>query len=420
MQTKHKLLPRPQMHQVISFKQQQELKVLEMNSAELSMYIEEELESNPLLEQDMSFETGYITKCEQNFELLLNYVVREKTLSEVIQEQIHQYRGPILVDLAVFLADMLDDNGYLRYTDDELLRYFPNYDRTALHETISILQTFEPKGVCARSLQECLLLQLKERTESIVPLARRILSEHLTELAENKIKLIADHLNCSLLEVQDAVTMIRNLQPKPGAGYSSTASYLHPDVYVSVNGREVHIELLNQTYGLYLNSDKYCNLDELEDWLSPYYQRAKQLLSNIEKRNQTPLNVVMEIFRKQDGYFLDGMSLQPCTMKQIASKLGVHESTISRCINGKSMVFHRQVIPLKYFFPKTLEQEDVQILYLAIKNIIQKEDKKKPYSDQAICDLLNKQGHVISRRTVTKYREQLGFPSTSKRKQFLK
>ena len=114
------------------------------------------------------------------------------------------------------------------------------------------------------------------------------------------------------------------------------------------------------------------------------------------------------------------MSLQPCTMKQIASKLGVHESTISRCINGKSMVFHRQVIPLKYFFPKTLEQEDVQILYLAIKNIIQKEDKKKPYSDQAICDLLNKQGHVISRRTVTKYREQLGFPSTSKRKQFLK
>lgn len=418
MQAKHQLVPRPQLQQTFSLKQQQELAVLEMNASQLQSYIEEELEHNPLLEQDLAHESGYITKCEQNFELLMNYIIQEPTLSEVLAEQIHHYRGPILEDLALFLADMLDDNGYLLYDDAQLLRYFPAYDQADLHATIRILQQMEPPGVCARSLQECLLLQLQQRSDPTALLAREILSGHMQELAGNKVRQIAQELHRPMEQVNAALSLIRSLQPRPGSAYSSTAAYLHPDIYVIVEQQEVRIELMHQTYGLYMDRDVYQGRDELKEWLAPYRRRAEGLLADIGKRNETLLKLARAIVRHQQDHFLHGGALRPYTMKQAAEEIGVHESTVSRCVSGKTLVFQQQIIPFRYFFPKTLEQEDTGTVQAALHALLRGEDRRHPYSDEQLTQLLTKQGYHISRRTVTKYREQLSFPSASKRRRY--
>ena len=160
--------------QQLSYHQRFELDVLEISSMDLNEMIQKELESNPFLEQDMCLETGHIRKEETNFELLLNYVVKEKTLSEELHEQVRWYDKDLHIDLAIFITDMLDSNGYLNYTNKELLKYFPQYDTQEVEKTIKIIQTMEPAGVAARSLSECLLIQLSKMEGTIAEIAKRI------------------------------------------------------------------------------------------------------------------------------------------------------------------------------------------------------------------------------------------------------
>ena len=151
---KHKIDSRQilKQRQNLSYHQRYELDILEISNMELQEAIQNELESNPCLEQDMSYETGHIQKEETNFELLLNYVVKEKTLSEELYDQIRWCNYSIHTDLAYFIADMLDSNGYLTYKNEELLKYFPQYDESDVEETIKVLQMMEPRGIAARSL----------------------------------------------------------------------------------------------------------------------------------------------------------------------------------------------------------------------------------------------------------------------------
>ena len=202
MKMKQEMRPTLKQKQVLTMKQQQDLKILSFSSSELQTYIEEQVESNPLLEQDIQYETGYIQKCERNFELMMNYVIQEQTLSEVLQEQIHQYNKPLFVDLAVFLADLLDDNGYLPYSNKAIQRYFPQYSYDDIEETINILQSFEPSGVGARNLQECLLIQLANLAHPYAKLAILLVNEYLSELAQLNLTFLAKKLDVSITDIQ--------------------------------------------------------------------------------------------------------------------------------------------------------------------------------------------------------------------------
>lgn len=398
--------------QQLSYHQRFELDVLEISSMDLNEMIQKELESNPFLEQDMCLETGHIRKEETNFELLLNYVVKEKTLSEELHEQVRWYDKDLHIDLAIFITDMLDSNGYLNYTNKELLKYFPQYDTQEVEKTIKIIQTMEPAGVAARSLSECLLIQLSKMEGTIAEIAKRIADGYLEEVALNHIDLLAKQTNTTTANIQRAIDLIKSLDPKPGSKYSNTASYLYPDLFCFIEDSKIHLELMNDTYGLHVNKLPKTDYEECRSW----YRNATNLVSAIKKRNQTLLKVGNAICEFQKDYFLYSTGLKPCSMKQIADICNVHESTVSRCVADKSMIFNNQVIPLKYFFPRGLADDSVIEIQELIHDLVRKEDPYHPLSDEKISQMLAELDYQISRRTIAKYREKMNIPSSSKRK----
>lgn len=406
--------------QKLSLRQQQDLKILEMNTQDLHKRIEEELETNPMLEFDESYETGIITKWEDPFSLVLNYVTNEKTLTDVLQEQIDLYPHKIIKELAEFIIQSLDDNGYLTISNKEIQQAFQNYSLDDIEDTIQTIQTFEPLGVCARNLQECILIQLCTQNTSTAKLAICLVNDYLQEIAENKLPQIAQNLFLPLEDIVKAVELIRSMNPKPGEIYAKTSNYIVPDIQISVEQDEIHIYLLRKTYGLHIPS---YTIEENDSQTNQYIQQqkkqAEQLLSSIHKRNSTLEEIMRIICTVQKDFFLYDSPLKPLTLKMVAEELKVHESTISRAISEKYIVFEGQIYSLKTFFPNKLQEEtSTSEVQSRLKHLISQENKKKPYSDQKLCDLLNEEGYNISRRTVAKYRDLLHIPPASKRKQF--
>ena len=417
MKTTQTFIPTVKQRQILTVKQSQDLKVLSFSNDELQRYIQNELESNPLLEQDSMYEIGYSSKHADNYELMLNYIVKEETLSEVVQEQIHLYQKPIHEDLALFLADLLDDHGYLPFANKDIQRYFPQYSLDDIEDTIQILQGFEPYGIAARNVQECLLIQLSQMQDVNTHIAIEIVNEYLEELANHQLDTIMEKLEIDADCLHQAMEIIHSLQPKPGSIYASTSMYLNPDVYVGFEDGEFTIELYKSNYGLRINEfEMEGYLEEALAYIKQEKQKAERLLTSIQKRNDTLLHVTQSIISHQLPYFKEGKPLQTLTLKMVAEDLSCNESTISRCISNKSMIFDHQTIPLKYFFVHAVADTSVTVVYDALKTLVKEEDKKKPLSDQKLSDLLKEKGYDVSRRTIAKYRTQLSIPPASKRK----
>lgn len=420
MKLENKILQTLTQQQKLSIKQQFDLKILEMNTQDIETYIEDEIESNPLLEFDEQYETSSIKFNNNNFDLMLNYVVQEKTLSEEICEQIDTYPKPIHKELAIFLAESLDGNGYLTLSDEELQESFPALSLDDIEDTISILQTFEPAGICARTLQECLLIQLCFEDIPYSQIAIMIVNFYLPMVAENKLPDIAKELDITIHDVQDAITLIRSLNPKPGSSYAQTSSYVNPDASIEVDDGEIKIHLFKETYGLHIQNN-YIVPEQKEEkkFLQQKEKDAQQLLTSIEKRNSTLVRILEAIILHQAAFFLEHAQLKPLNMKDIAIKLDIHESTVSRTVSNKTLLFEQRTIPLKFFFPVKLNDEtSANEVYLYLRKLIQEEDKRKPFSDQKLTDLLCVAGFQVSRRTIAKYRDQLKIPAAAKRKKF--
>ena len=405
--------------QKLSIRQQQDLKILEMNNQELESWIEEELEKNPLLEFDDAYETGAASHSQQDFDLLLNFVTNEQTLADVLQEQIATCLHPLHKELAEFIVNSLDGNGYLQLKDEDIQRMLPQYSLDDIEDTINEIQTFEPAGVCARSLQECLLIQLCFEDIPYSQIAIMIVNFYLKEVSENKLPAIAEALQIPLEDVLQAISLIRSLDPKPGARYATSSAYVNPDMQIVVEENEIHIQMFRKTYGLRLQAPVKDADADTAKYLSQQQKQAEALLSSIEKRNSTIERIMEVIAVAQQDFFLQHGQLKPLNMKDIAAKLSLHESTISRAVSGKSILFEQQIIPLKFFFPARVNEDtSANEVHLRLRSLIDQEDKKKPYSDQKLCDLLKEDGLEISRRTIAKYRDQLKIPAASKRKQF--
>lgn len=419
MKAKQNLIPKVKQTQTITTRQLQDLKILEFSNYELQQYIENELESNPLLEQDFSYEDGYISKCECNFELMLNYIVQEESLQNVVQQQIHCYSKPIHIDLADFLSNLLNDNGYLTYSNKDIQKYFPQYTIDDIEDTINILQTFEPCGIFARNLQECLLIQLTSINQKHSTLAILLVNDFLEDIASNNLDKIANCLHTDINDIKDAIKLIKSLNPKPGSNYASSSIYLYPDIFISIEDHEINIELFRNNFGLHLNSlDFLSHYDETKKYLKQEKTKAEHLLSSIQKRNSTLLHITESIIAHQLPFFTEGKALNPLSLKNIADDLHYSESTISRCIANKSLIYNMQTIPLKYFFVKSISKNSKSIneIQEILKELIHSEDKKNPLSDQQLSEILNQKEMKISRRTVAKYRTILHIPNATQRK----
>ncbi len=327
----------------------------------------------------------------------------------------------------------LDDDGYLHDSFDELRQALaPEYlvSTAQIEEVLAIVQQFEPAGIAARSPAECLLLQIRQcrAAPEIKRLAARIVSDHLEDLAHAHWVRLERRLACSAGEMALAVDLIRSLNPHPGGAYDNERTeYVQPDVYVRKIAGEWQIRLSAEHQPNLRLNDYYLGLmarargDEAR-YLQSRAQEARWLISALELRNQTLYKVAATIVEHQTSFFEEGEhALRPLVMRQIAAVTGVHESTVSRAVAGKFLASPRGILPLRYFFSARLDSEDgegvaSQAIRARIRDLIAGEDPARPLSDLAICRALATAGFQVARRTVAKYRLQLNILDSRSRR----
>ncbi|QIB69988.1 RNA polymerase factor sigma-54 [Aminipila butyrica] len=380
---------------------------------------------------DISYRQGDYTKEDKDYSFE-QFVTSDVTLSEHLMFQL-QFAAikPSYRNIGRYIIESLDDNGYMTLTVEEIARAL-SVSREKVELVLQAIQGFEPVGVGARDLGECLLIQLESRGQ-LDQQVKRVIDDYLEDLADNRLSAIARELGATVQEVQEICDLIRSLEPKPGRQFASqsTTRYIVPDIIVEeVNGEYLVTVNESSTPRLMVSSyyekvlQESNNDPNLTKFLSGRLNSAIWLIRSIEQRKQTIYNVVSAVVKYQQGFFDKGPKhLKTLTLKQIAEEVGIHESTVSRSINGKYMQSPRGVYEIKYFFTSGVagnqgEGISSQSIKSFIKEIVSGEDPKAPYSDQDMVQLLKGKGIEISRRTVAKYRDELNILSSSKRKRY--
>nr|WP_050180196.1 RNA polymerase factor sigma-54 [Domibacillus robiginosus] len=330
-----------------------------------------------------------------------------------------------------FLLNNMDENGYIMISSEEAAVLIGE-KKEAVESILNMIKWMEPAGIGARSLQECLLLQVERRLDAPF-LAETILRSHFNEFANKKWKPLAKQLEVELKDIQQAADFIKTLNPKPGASFGkSSYAYVQPDVAVTVSGETIEVHLYDDDLPKVIFEKEYFNElasyadKEVNRFIKEKEKDYQWLMRSLEQRQQTIQRVGLKIVEKQRRFFLEGPgSLQPLKMKDIAEELNIHESTVSRTVRGKYMQTPFGTYELKSFFPsgrtassQAGEAASSSQIKMRIQAFVSAEDKRKPLSDQAICSALLEEGSAVSRRTVAKYREQLHIPSSAKRKRY--
>jgi RNA polymerase sigma-54 factor len=436
----------------------QAIQILQYSATDLLHYIQEQLVENPVLEIDETAERGDTGKNEWNVQDLrawaqylkprtgrverevrgneTNPIDRvaspEHTLTEVLETQLRYLAlSPIERKVCTYLVGNLNENGYLDISSDFVCKRF-NIDEDTMEACLRVIHSLDPAGVGARSLAECLRIQL-ERDEEPDPIALKIVQDHLRDLAEGRVKKIARALDCDTAVIQRAVDRIKRCNPRPGLAYHvGEPRYVVPDVVVERVENE-YVVLVNDGYVPRLTVSKHyeqllCREDDRSrqatHYLKNWFQSAMWLVKSIEQRRHTLARVSSVIVEKQRDFFDHGLDyLKPLTLKEIADELGIHESTVSRATQHKYMQTPRGCFPFRFFFPSGVSTDaggntSAESVKNKIEQLIAQEDKRQPLSDQKIADLLKAEGVRISRRTVAKYREEMGILSSTLRKRY--
>lgn len=434
---------------------QQAISILQLSAQDLKGLIEKEYLENPALELDETHPKGeeadHNRYSFEEIKSLANYLgdgdtksgavnrdhdnnnfeamaALKPTLEEILEEQVNlSFRDAQGYQIAKYIVGSIDEKGYLSCSLREIMAACCA-EEAMCASVLETVQTFEPEGVAARNLQECLMIQAKQQN-LYHGYIKEIIDHYLGEIAELRYKQVAEKLGCQPADIQDAADIIRRFNPKPGLAYTSQQSdYIVPDVVVRKIDDE-YVVIVND-YGiprLNINSS-YRNATNFDDETKKYIEgrvnSAAWLIKSIEQRRQTLYNVVSEIVKEQREFFDKGTDyLRPLLMKTIADEIEVHESTVSRSVANKYVETPHGVRSLKSFFSANIANANGEELIAGqvkakIKALIESEDTKKPLSDQQIAELLKKEEMKISRRTVMKYREQLGFLSSVKRKRY--
>ncbi len=447
---------------------QQSLQILQAPTLELRALIQQELSQNPVLEDettDISLEDqnfgddddgfgeefsrlsklddewrDYLTQSRQSTprsaedeekrQFMLDSLVRPLTLQEFLLEQLNtEGSEPAIRQFAELLIGNLDENGFLQISLDDLCLAH-SLRMEDLLRAKALVQSFDPPGVCASSLAECLLVQLRSLGRER-GLEFRIISLHLDDLAHRRYPQLARKLGVTTEQVAEAASFIATLDPKPGRMFDSGSnSYVVPDVFVEPDDKGCFQIRLNQEQVPRLRiSNAYKELmaeqgdrREVRDYIREKIRSGRSLIDSITQRQDTIRAIAEEIVRRQEGFLRKGRSgLKPMTMAQVAEIVGVHETTVSRALAGKFISTPQGVHEMKFFFTtgyRTEGGEDVAntSVKATIAEVIAAENPKKPLSDEAIVKRLAETGINIARRTVAKYRDELGILPSHLRK----
>jgi RNA polymerase sigma-54 factor len=443
---------------------QQALKLLQVPTLELQQILKQELQQNPMLEEvddvveaeedkeakeqqeaqqedssvdwdefwNDTYDSSFRGSEDRSQEFHERVPVTRVGLREILENQLRQNTSSeAQIEIGDFIIGCLDDDGYMRVPVEEIANDL-GVTVEAVEEVLALIQTFDPPGVAARSREECLLVQLRGRgIENAI--AEGILRDHFQSFLQRRYADIAKALKITPEQVQVAADIIATLNPNPGSQITGEdPMYVIPDLIV---------ERVNDDYEVFLNdknvprlriSARYRELlrqskgrkDAAGSFIQGKLNSARWLIQTIEQRRRTMVKVMRCIVDEQRDFLDKGIAhLKPLTLQQVASRIGMHESTVSRVTSNKYVQTPRGVFLLKYFFSSSLERdgfEDVSAKSVRnlIKELIDQEEKKSPLSDQAIADMLHERGFKIARRTVAKYREQMNILSARQRRRY--
>lgn len=327
------------------------------------------------------------------------------------------------------LIGNLDENGYLEVTLDDAA-FEAGVDMDFANATLRKFQEFDPPGVFARDLRECLLIQLRQQGEQD-SLAAQIVAEHLSLVEAKRFDKLAKELKVRLEQIAEAVKLISSLEPKPGRNYSTTETrYVTPDVFVHKMDGEYVVSLNDDGLPRLRVSNSYRRLladaegaADAKSYIREKLSAAQWLIRSIHQRQSTLYKVTNSIVRFQSEFFDHGVkALRPLVLKDVANDIGMHESTVSRATANKYVHTPQGTLELKYFFTSSIRSTDgegvsAESVKEKIKGIIESEDPRRPYSDQHIAQALASEHIEIARRTVAKYREIMGILPSSRRRQ---
>lgn len=431
----------------LGIEQRQALTVLQLPLPDLIEYIDRELQENPLLEADPGQErlpggeaesaewlrylddasdTGFAPERRRARDAVVG--VATETLEQHLLSQLSL--SPVDAEtrrIAAYLIGNLDEDGYLRVDVGEAARELRTGE-DAVRAALDLVQTFHPAGVGARNVAESLVLQLRRRGFD-EPIFASLVTGHLDDLAAGRFEKIAKSLRVKAADVAEALQVIKELNPRPGLQFSDGhgTRYLMPDVIIEKVGKEFVVLVnetdlprlsINATYQRLLASAD--GDAETRGYISGRLKAAQELLKNVERRRLTLWRVVTRIVEEQKAFFEKGRAfLVPLTLKEVADALGIHESTVSRAVAGKYAQTPRGIFSLKFFFASGPKDVSAEAVKRRIAEIVKQENQERPYSDRQIAAILARRGIEVSRRTVAKYRDELGLRPARQRKRGL-
>jgi len=458
------------LQQVLAPQLQQSLLILQTPLLELRNLVQQEMETNPVLEElstDLSPEerNGAESSADDNFkeefeklatldeewrdymaqsgsysgrsqeakdkrQFFFDSIATQETLQQNLIGQLNQTAlNAADRKAAELIIGNIDDNGFLQATPEEMTLNtgIPKED---FERMLALIQSFYPPGVGARDLRECLRIQL-ERVGKQNSLEYKIISEHMEDLGKRRFPEIARRMGMSVEKVQECANNIARLNPRPGQIFATAPpNYVLPDVTVEktdgdyqviLNGEQIPHLRISNTYKDIMAQDG--NGSEVKDYIRDKIRSGKFLIRSIHQRQQTISSIAQQIVSRQRDFFEHGTShLKPMTMKEIADAVGVHETTVSRAVSGKYMATPQGVFEMKYFFTsgyQTASGESMSNTSVkeVILDLVKNEDGNAPLSDQEIVLILSERGIPIARRTVAKYRTELNIlPSNMRRK----
>lgn len=411
-------LKHSQKHQIYQ-KQIEKNQILQMDVQQLLAHIEKISFENPLIDTDEMIETSSDVGKEFDIDSLSRKT--EQTLKEVIHWQlinkdIHNN------ELVESLVDLLDDNGYLRLSINDICTYLKCDEKEYL-EAKDTLSKLDPPGLGANTLKECLLLQLERLKETEdIHLTKILVDECLEDLSKSHYHAVSKKLGISQNKVRELLQIILTLNPRPASNYSSSleVNYPVPDIIIKdgiVQLNPVIYKDININTG-YLSLE--AESKETKKYIESKLKQVSWLQQCLSQRKNLIYDIAVFLLDYQQDFFMNGGACHPLLQKDLAMLLGVHESTISRAIKDKYIYCDKGFILLSDLIPKGTEDNSVDSIKETIKEVINNEDKIKPLSDQKITTLLKDKGIEISRRTVAKYRLELNIPDASGRKHIKK
>lgn len=381
--------------------------------------------------QQSQSNSGYSRSAEEKRQFFMDSITREESLQEHLMEQLSM---AALADydhqICELLIGSIDNDGYLTMPLEELAATV-GFDLKHMNNMLGLVQEFDPIGVGARDLRECLLIQLKRLGRSQGREAE-LVRDHLEDLGSRRYPQIARALKIPVEEVQALAHFIGTLEPRPGRAFSSeSTTYVLPEIAVKKVDGEYTV-VLNEEHIPHLRiSSHYRKLMEDQDtkrevksYIRERIRSGMFLMKSIDQRQQTIHRIASDVVQTQKEFLDHGIgSLKPLTMAEVANRLGIHETTVSRAIANKYMTTPRGTFEMKYFFtPGYTTDSGESVSNKTIKDTIlrfvQEENPEKPLSDQAIAEMLKEQGVKVARRTVAKYREELRILPSNLRKAY--